>query len=129
MRSIREIALKIKAHSRAAATAILRDWGLFIVVILAVTASFGLGRLSVLKAPPGPILVQNTASAATPGRGATLPIGGSYVGAKSGDLYYFPWCAGALKIAPEDRRWFEDEQAAEKAGYRPAGNCRGMPEK
>ncbi len=126
MRSIREIALKIKAQGQTAGLAILSEWGLFILVILAVTASFGLGRLSVHAGLKSPILVQNTASAASAEAGKGQVIQGAYLGAKNGDIYYFPWCSGAQKIAPENRRWFVDEKSAQRAGYRPAGNCKGM---
>lgn len=110
------------------------DWGLFLLVILAIVASFGMGRLSVLMAPQSPVLVQNTASAAQVGVGGgveqgTYPVGaveGMYVASNTGETYYFPWCAGALKISPEKRRWFMDEKAAQKAGYRAAKNCKGM---
>jgi hypothetical protein len=124
--SIREIALKIKAHGTSLGNTILGEWAVFILVILAVIASFGLGRLSVLMAPEGPILVQNTASAGSGGVGQGLPVEGQFVGSKTGEIYYFPWCSGALKIPPESRVWFMDEKAAAKEGYRPAGNCKGM---
>lgn len=126
MRSIREIAPKIKAHSRGLADRVLGEWGLFILVILAVTGAFGLGRLSVLEAPKGPILVQNEALAAHDVVGQGIAPGGMYLGSKNNDIYYFPWCTDAAKIAPELRRWFADEKAAQKAGYHPATNCRGM---
>ncbi len=134
MRSIREIAVKIKAHSARIGYAILEEWGLFLVVVLAVVTAFGMGRLSVLMAPQSPVLVQNMASAALSVEGRRVgqedtemgPIKGSYVGAKNGEIYFFPWCAGALKIAPDNRVWFMDEIAAQKAGYRAAGNCKGM---
>ena len=113
---------------------ILGEWGLFILVILAVTGAFGLGRLSVLMAPNSAILVKNEALAGggQPREGVdgpgTLdgPIKGVFLASKTGSQYYFPWCTDALKIAPELRRWFMSEQAAQKAGYRPAPNCRGM---
>ncbi len=128
MGNIQEQWLKIKARATVLGEAILGDWGLFILVILAVTASFGLGRLSVLVGAQGPILSQNTASAATSQVGEAIPPKGAYVGSKSGDLYYFPWCSGATKIAPEMRRWFADEKAAQKAGYRQGKGCRGLTE-
>ena len=126
MRSIRETGQIIKSQSHALGGAVLGEWGLFILVILAITGAFGLGRLSVLEAPKGAILVQNTALAASAGVPGDLAVGGMYEGSKTGDIYYFPWCSGATKIAPEDRRWFADEKAAQKAGYHPAGNCKGM---
>jgi hypothetical protein len=126
VRSIREIAPEIKASGRYLGKSILGDWGLFILVILAVTASFGMGRLSVLLAPNRAILTQNTASAASDATGAGQAIQGAYIGSKTGSLYYYPWCSGAQRIAPEDRRWFVDEKAAQKAGYRPGSGCKGL---
>ncbi len=134
MRSIRELAQIIKSKTARTGNAILSEGGLFLVVILAVVSAFGMGRLSVLMAPQSPVLVQNTASAAlsTTGGGDRQAkaiqgaIEGSFVGSKTGQIYYFPWCAGALKIQPSSRVWFMDERAAEKAGYRAAGNCKGM---
>ncbi len=126
MRSIREIAQIIKARSQKEGIRALRDWGLVAVVILAVFGAFGLGRLSVLMAPKQPILAQNTASAAMSDTGQGLPAGGAYVGSKTGDVYYFPWCTGATAIPLEKRVWFVTEKEAKKAGYRPAGNCKGL---
>ena len=122
MRSIREIALKIKGLGAA----VLGEGGVFIIVILAVTGAFGLGRLSVLTAPNRAILVQNGPLEGTSGAGGGLSIGGMYMGSKNNDIYYFPWCTDAAKIAPELRRWFTDEKAAQKAGYHAATNCKGM---
>jgi hypothetical protein len=120
--------------SGGASRTLLGDWGVFFVVILAVIGAFGLGRLSVLNAPQNAVVVQNTASPMAPagagGQGlpGTLsgPVAGAYVASKTGSYYYFPWCTDALKIAPEMRRWFVDEKAAQGAGYAPAQNCRGM---
>jgi hypothetical protein len=118
-----------------ASRTLLGDWGLFFVVILAVTGAFGLGRLSVQNTPQNAVVVQNTASpgsslgggGAGPGDPLSGPIAGAYVAAKTGSYYYFPWCTDALKIAPDLRRWFMDEKSAQAAGYTPAKNCRGMP--
>lgn len=52
--------------------------------------------------------------------------GGMYMASRTGKVYYFPWCASAINIAPENRRWFATEKAAQKAGYRAAKNCRGL---
>lgn len=55
-----------------------------------------------------------------------IPLGGSFVAAKSGSTYYYPWCGGAQNIKPENQVWFPTEAAAQKAGYVPAKNCRGL---
>lgn len=51
---------------------------------------------------------------------------GKYVASKNGAAYHFPWCAGALKIKEENKLWFQTKGDAEKAGYKPAGNCDGL---
>lgn len=38
-------------------------------------------------------------------------------------LYHFTWCFGAKRIKEENKLWFENESAAQAAGYKLAGNC------
>lgn len=80
------------------------------IVVLVGLAAFGLGRLSVVL---------------TPSRQAT-PTPHSYVGSKSGSVYYLPTCKGADAIREENRVWFVSTNEAEAAGYKPAANCAGM---
>ena len=104
----------------------LHDWGVIALVIFVGLASFGLGRLSGLEASKGSISVSQAASAAIPGSMQPLQLGGSYVGSRGGSTYYFPWCGGASSIDPNDQVWFKSEAAAQKAGYSPAKNCKGL---
>lgn len=61
------------------------------------------------------------------GAGAALEAkGGEYVASKNGKAYHFPWCSGAQRIKPANQVWFETKEAAEAAGYLPAGNCKGL---
>lgn len=53
-------------------------------------------------------------------------LGGEVVASKTGEVYYFPWCSGGDAVPAQYQRWFKDETAAQKAGYRPAKNCRGL---
>jgi hypothetical protein len=108
---------------KAFADDLVGEWGLILLVILLATASFALGRLSVLI--EGKPLVAVTQASAV---GATVPmqLGGQYVASRTGSVYYFPWCSGAQNIAPANQRWFQSEAAAQKAGYRPAKNCKGL---
>lgn len=98
------------------------EWGLFLLVAAAILASFGLGRLSAVV-DAKPLVRVYTATAAAQ---AAMPAGGQYVASRTGSTYYFPWCSGALKIAPQNERWFKSEDAARSAGYRPAKNCKGL---
>jgi methylphosphotriester-DNA--protein-cysteine methyltransferase len=41
-------------------------------------------------------------------------------------LYYFPWCSGAQQLSAQEKKWFQSEKAAQRAGYSPAKNCRGL---
>ena len=100
------------------------DFGLPILVILVGTASFGLGRLSVVEDARPAVSIGQAASAAA----AIAPIapGGMFVAAKTGTVYYYPWCTAATKIAASNQVWFATEAAAQKAGYRAAKNCKGL---
>jgi len=53
-------------------------------------------------------------------------VGGKYVASKNGSKYHFPWCSGATRMKEENKIWFETKEAAEKAGYGPAANCKGL---
>ncbi len=122
MSNIREFYRKIKVWGHS----IIGEWGLGMAVILAVLAAFGLGRLSALMGPKPLVEVQNAAAAAS--AAAPVRVGGGYIAALGGEVYYFPWCSGALSIPPEKQRFFSTEAAAKKAGYRAAKNCRGLAE-
>ena len=97
------------------------DWGMAILVVLVALSCFGLGRLSALQAQKVPINITQAAAV-----GQALAIGGMYEASKDGTLYFFPWCGGAQSIQPEDQVWFKTEAAAQKAGYAPAKNCKGL---
>lgn len=71
--------------------------------------------------------VQAASAAAAPV--ADLPTEGetgNYVASRTGKAYHLPWCPGAGRIKPENRVWFATKEAAEAAGYSPAGNCKGL---
>lgn len=55
-----------------------------------------------------------------------LPESGGYVASKSGAVYHLPWCSGAKRIKEENRIYFASKEEAERAGYRPAANCKGI---
>ena len=119
MKSIQEAWLKIKNWADIA----IGDWGLIVIVFLVALASFGLGRLSVLESVRAPVSITEAPTIAEP-RG--MNIGGLIVASRTGSAYYFPWCASATKIAPQNQVWFASETAARNAGYAPAKNCKGL---
>ena len=109
--------------------------GLIIVVAL---ASFYLGRLSVIektqeiqqKAQISEIRQSEEGvppvSEVQSERGDTRESAGGYVASKSGTKYHLPWCGGAKQIKEENKIWFETKDEAERAGYTPASNCKGI---
>ena len=102
---------------------VLHDWGLFAVIVLVSLSSFGLGRISVLVGSRPPVMVCQAPKLEKP-RG--IYPGGQFVAKRGGDVYYLPWCGGAQKIPQNEQVWFATVAAAEKAGYAPASNCRGL---
>ncbi len=101
----------------------LAEWGLYAVMALLILGAFGLGRLSALvSARPLIQISQAQAAASAP----ALAPGGLLVASRTGAVYYYPWCAGATKIAAANQRWFKSEAEAKAAGYRAAKNCKGL---
>jgi hypothetical protein len=119
MPNIHDIWLKIKLLLEGS----IHEWGLVIIVFLVALASFGLGRLSALESSRPPVSITQTGAA---GAARTLPLGGQYVAARGGSVYYYPWCSGATKILLQNQVWFSSEKDAQKAGYRAAKNCKGL---
>ncbi|MDP3646213.1 MAG: Ada metal-binding domain-containing protein [bacterium] len=101
----------------------VRDWGLYMAILLLGVASFGLGRLSVLELARAPASITQAAAAAAP---RAMDVGGQVVGSKTGSVYYFPWCGSAANINLANQVWFKSEDAARSAGYVPAKNCKGL---
>ncbi len=101
---------------------ILRQWGPVLVLILVAFGSFSLGRLSITETAKPAVSIA-VAAETEPAR---IAAGGLIVASKSGTAYHFPWCSGATQIKPENRIWFADEEAAQKAGYAPSKSCKGL---
>ncbi|MBI5004743.1 MAG: hypothetical protein HZC04_00975 [Candidatus Lloydbacteria bacterium] len=142
--SIKDIADKCKSVVRALER---KDIFTVLLIVLVSSASFGLGRLSGLEEKRTPIRIEQSAAAisavaqkegmapeakkGTAGlseslSGASAVQAGSFVASKNGTTYHFPWCSGALRIKDENKIWFDTKEAAERAGYHPAGNCKGL---
>jgi hypothetical protein len=111
-----------------------KEYILIITIVLLGVLSFGLGRLSATDSKPYPVTlcedvnkpqetVPNEASVVT---AFTPQETGQYVGSKNGTVYHLPWCSGAKRISEANKVWFTSKEEAEKAGYRPAANCKGI---
>lgn len=101
----------------------ISNWGLIIIILLTGLGSFGLGRLSALETARPPVALQMAPEASKP---QEMYMGGLLVAARSGGVYYYPWCISDVKISPSNQLWFKDEATAQRAGYRPAKNCKGL---
>ena len=56
---------------------------------------------------------------------AAMPSsGGTIVGNQKSKVYHWPGCPDYDKVSAKNRVTFPSREAAEQAGYRPAGNCR-----
>lgn len=111
-----------------------KDIFLGFCIILIAVIGFNLGRLNApiktqiktsgqadiypVKIPPDPI--QNKIKA-TPTQPKDLRVVASK--ASTSKKYHFTWCPGAKKIKEANKLWFDNESAAQKAGYTLAGNC------
>ena len=139
MESINNFILKIKNFLRS----LNRRDDIFIVLIIILVGfgGFGLGRLSKIEEGRVPVIIDHgnfqlprLRSEATDGQAisnsqiATVITAEEklYVASVKGNRYHFPWCSGAQRIKKENKLWFSSKEAAEKAGYTPAKNCKGL---
>lgn len=140
---------QMRESSNKALSGIPRDVLVVLVVLLASSASFGLGYLTGkgggATAPDKGFWIEDvsTTSAATlpaaavraaspapikvvsPGTVVT-PVAGKYMASKNGTRYYLPTCSGAKRIKEENRVWFATVEDAQAAGLTPAANCPGL---
>src|SRR3989338_11384795 len=144
--SIKDILLKIKGKcqnslfilNHKAKRAFHADFFTAIVIILVAFAGLGLGRLSALEGKKTPILIEKNLSLSpspketvpdkntAPIKTTQNPSEKSFVAAKTGTKYYLPWCGGVSRIKEENKVWFASEAEAQKSGYQPATNCKGL---
>lgn len=135
--TIAEAREKCKSLLQSLAGRAPRDAVIVAVIVLASSASFGLGFLAGRDAGQGSdkvITIEETTSAtATSSANSTLSTGsinspqvGKVVASKNGTKYYLPDCAGASRISDANKVWFVSADAAVKAGYEPAANCKGL---
>lgn len=103
---------------------------LSVVIILVATISFGLGRLSKIREEKTPITIENVSPSAEMTTNASnknvTESPKIFVASRNGKKYYYAWCESANVIKEQNRIWFATKDAAEKAGYQPAANCKGL---
>ena len=119
-----------------------RELYLAAVIILVATISFGLGRLSKIREEKTPITIENvgtsteiivnalnknvTENKLEQNLGNISQSPKIFVASRNGKKYYYAWCESAKVIKEANRIWFSTADEAEKAGYEPATNCKGL---
>jgi len=103
-----------------------KDLILTAVIILVALISFGLGRLSKIGESRVPITIEQVQQGESLDSIQGLPLEKTFVASKNGTKYHYPWCSGAQSIKEENKIWFSTAEEAQKAGYSPASNCKGL---
>jgi len=107
------------------------------VIVLVAIISFGLGRLSKIREEKTPITIENAKENAQIGESKPLSTSNVdktnssatskiFVASRNGKKYYYAWCESANVIKEQNRVWFSTQAEAEKSGYQPAANCKGL---
>src|SRR3989344_5530321 len=105
------------------------------VIVLVAVISFGLGRLSQIRGEKKPITIENvkeneetseSKSLSTSNVDSGIKTDKIFVASRNGKKYYYAWCESANVIKEQNRVWFSTQAEAEKAGYQPAANCKGL---
>ncbi len=117
-----------------------------VVIILIAIIAFCLGRISGLQEKREPVRVINNSPPISVNnplnppyvkgeaekenlgevKGVSTSSSGSVVASKNGTKYHYPWCAGAKQISQKNLISFNSIEEAQKAGYSPASNCKGL---
>lgn len=131
--SIQELSLKFKGFFSNT------EYLLLILIIVVSLVSFYLGRVSVegdhsmtAQVPMEAMVLEAKVPQNLEILSTTTPVveemavHKTYVASKSGTKYHLPWCPGAKQIKEENKVWFATKTDAEKAGYTPAANCKGI---
>ena len=118
-----------------------RDLYLTSLVFLMSVTSFGLGRLSAIWPEKEAIRIENLESSIQKLKDSEVAqpaqildsrfqildsARGNFVASRNGSSYHLLSCPGAKQIKEENKIWFQTEEEARKAGYKPAGNCPGL---
>lgn len=102
-----------------------KDNGLWIENLVSVASSSG----QVAGVADAKISTKQSISKTTTKAQEVAPVassGGEVVASKTGTKYYLPWCGTVSRIKEENKVYFASKAEAEKAGYAPAKNCKGL---
>ncbi|MFA6519462.1 MAG: hypothetical protein WCT41_01405 [Candidatus Paceibacterota bacterium] len=112
---------EVRGKCKGFLTGIPPDMLIIGILVLASSASFGLGYFAGLDAHQ--VSVEGF-EALPVSADATPSKSGQFVASMNGTKYYPTGCAGADRISPTNKVWFASAEAAVAAGYAPAANCK-----
>jgi hypothetical protein len=105
-----------------------------LIILLSITAGLGAWQLLAIFNSKTSITMEYMQYASVSGN--VLPTNndvrsvstttGAFVASKNGKSYYLPTCSAANRILEKNKVWFASREAAEKAGFVPAKNCKGL---
>jgi len=117
----------MREKCKARIASVPRDAFVIVVLVLASSASFGLGYLAGVDASEGGGGIEmRVEEINSPALEATTDEVGKFMASKNGTKYYLPACAGADRISDANKVWFPSKIEAQRAGYTPAANCPGL---
>jgi hypothetical protein len=93
-----------------------------IFIALVILLGYGIERLVSERGLNTPVQLKNSSLE------GLYKGGGQLVASRTGSKYHLPWCSGAQSIKEANKVWFSSKEEAERAGYAPATNCRGILE-
>jgi len=99
---------------------------LILVIILVAVIAFGLGRLSKIEEARVPVRIETAEFGKVSGSSVSINAAAVFVASRQGSKYHFPWCSGAQRIKESNKISFNSREDAERAGYTPAANCKGL---
>jgi len=117
---------------------ISKEVTLVLIVLLASTASFALGRLSYKEGVQkelrvGEVSLKSMSAEAfrsiqdaSPEEEILPNTTQGIVGSKNGTKYHYSTCPGAKQISKENLIYFSSIEDAREKGYTPASNCKGL---
>ncbi len=104
------------------------SWLVFVFGILSLFTSYILLYFQNLNKTP--ILFSNfekgNYNANVSDQNNTKNVSRMFIASKTGKTYGFPWCSGQERIKESNVLIFMNEKEAQKAGYLPSKNCKGL---
>jgi hypothetical protein len=97
-----------------------------LIISFVALSGYGLGKMSVLLSQAHPISINGDNESGNNSDILVASTSAMVIGSVQSKIYHLPWCPGARKLSEKNKVVFNSKDLAEKAGYRPASNCKGL---